>query len=70
MSAGEDPDRASLSACDMRALVDPPRQPRDDGVSGLAQAARQPLGEMSPAAEALREPTIATAALRNTSARP
>ena len=29
----------------MGALVDPPRQPRDDDVAGLSQTARQPLGE-------------------------
>ena len=70
MSPGEHPDGAGLQARDMGALIDPPRQPRDDDVAGLSQAARQPLGEVSPAAEALREPTIATAALRNASAAP
>ena len=29
----------------MGALIDPPRQPRDNHVAGLSQAARQPLGE-------------------------
>jgi hypothetical protein len=32
----------------MGALVDPPRQARDDDVAGLAQPARQPLGEYEP----------------------
>ena len=45
MSAGEHPDRARLQARDMSALINPPRQPRDDDVAGLSQAARQPLGE-------------------------
>ena len=45
MSPGEHADGAGLQARDMGALVDPPRQPRDDDVAGLSQAARQPLGE-------------------------
>ena len=45
MPAGEHADRASLQARNMGALVDPPRQARDDDVAGLAQAAGQPFGE-------------------------
>ena len=45
MSPSEHADGAGLQARDMGALVDPPRQPRDDDVSGLSQTARQPLGE-------------------------
>ena len=48
MSAGEHPDGAGLQARDMGALIDPPRQPRDDDIAGLPQAARQPLGESQP----------------------
>ena len=48
VAAGEHADRAGLEARDMGALVDPPRQARDDDVAGLAQAARQPLGEHEP----------------------
>jgi hypothetical protein len=45
MSAGEHPDRAGLQTRNMNALVDPARQPRDDDVASLSQAARQSLGE-------------------------
>ena len=45
MSAGEHPDGAGLQARSMGALIDSPRQPRDDDIAGLSQAARQPLGE-------------------------
>ena len=45
MSPGEHPHGAGLQARDMSALIDSPRQPRDDNEARLSQAARQPLGE-------------------------
>jgi hypothetical protein len=42
MAAGEHANRAGLEARDMGALIDPPRQARDDDVAGLAQTAREP----------------------------
>ena len=45
MPSSEHPDGAGLQARHMGALVDPPRQPRDDDVAGLSQTARQPVGE-------------------------
>ena len=41
--------------------VDAAREAGDDGEARGAEIARQPLGETSPAAEALRAPTTATA---------
>ena len=48
MAAGEHADRAGLEAGDMGALVDPPREARDDDVAGLPHGARQPFGEREP----------------------
>ena len=45
MSASEHPDRGGLQACEMGALINSPRESRDDNVTGLAQAARQAFGE-------------------------
>ena len=45
MAAGEHAHSASLQAREMGALIDSPRQPRDNHVTGLPQAARQPLSE-------------------------
>jgi hypothetical protein len=46
--AGKHPDPTGLQARDVGALIDPPRQPRNDEVSGLSQTARQPFGESEP----------------------
>ena len=45
MAAGERRDRAGRNAGAVGAGVDPARQPRDDDEAGLAEVAREPLGE-------------------------
>src|ERR1700722_18262753 len=45
MPPSDHADGAGLQACDMGALVDPPRQPGNDNEARLSHAARQPLGE-------------------------
>ena len=55
----------------MRALIDAARKPRDDDVARPARArARAGRRKSSPAAEALRDPTIATAGCCSASSRP
>ena len=48
VSSGQHADRAGLEARDMRALIDPAREPRRHDVAGPAEAARKPLGESEP----------------------
>ena len=45
MSAGEHSDGAGLQAREMGTLIDASRQPGDDNVTGMSQAARKPVGE-------------------------
>ena len=60
MAAGEHRDGAGCEAGAVGGGVDAARQAGDDAVAGFAQIARQALANLTPAAEALREPTMAT----------
>ena len=61
MAAGQHRDGAGRQARAMRGGVDAARQPRDDDEAGVAEFARECVAaNFMPAAEALREPTMAT----------
>ena len=65
VAAGEHRDGAGREACAMRRGVDAARQPGDDGKAGLAELARDPLGEFRARAPrrcaSRRSPTIGIA---------
>jgi hypothetical protein len=61
MAAGEHGDGAGRKRAAMARGVNAARQPRNDDETGRPQIAREARRERAPAAEALRDPTIATA---------
>ena len=59
MSARQHRDRTDRNARAMRRGIDATSEPRHDHETSRAKVACDPVGELRPAAEALREPTTA-----------